>query len=202
MTPLVVAAVEAELGTLPGHALGVGPVRAAATTGRLLAEFAPSAVILVGSAGAYPAGPPVGSAVASARLGWADGASTQGLAYAPLAPPPVLADPSLLAACDVPHASVLTVPAITTDPALTAALASRDDGPWGVEHLEATAVALACAQVGVPFLALLGIANRVGPHAHEEWKQHRAAAEAAARHAAQEVLRRLLTGVTSGAVPT
>ncbi len=184
----VVAAVQAELGALSGTALGVGPVRAAAAAARLLAAVAPDAVLLVGSAGSYPAGPAVGSVVASRRLGWADGATVQDQAYIPLAPRPLEGDARLRAQASLPEADVLTVPAITTDPGLAVALSRHGGERWTVEHLEAMAVAMACAQAGVPFLALLGIANRVGPSAHEEWKANRRAAEAGACAAAQRIV--------------
>jgi purine-nucleoside phosphorylase len=94
------------------------------------------------------------------------------------------ADPALSARLGLPSSAVLTVPAITTDPEMVTALTGAAGGPWAVEHLEAAAVALACAAVGVPFACALGIANRVGPDAHAEWLANRAAAEAGARAAA------------------
>ena len=184
----LVAAVADELGDLDGVALGVGPLRAAAAMARSLARARPRAVLLVGSAGAYPGGPPVGAVVSGGRLGWCDGASAVGAAYTPLPPPPLQADADLSARLGLTAAAVLTVPAITTDPAMVAALAHSAGGPWAVEHLEATAVALACAAAGVPFACALGIANRVGPDAHAEWKANRAAAEAGARAAARRAL--------------
>src|SRR5690606_4042162 len=111
------------------------------------------------------------------------------LAYEPVPPPPLEPHTDLAkAATDagVRKAPTTTVPAISTDPALVAQLATR----WAVEHLEAWAVAWACAQAGVPFAALLGIANEVGPDAHVQWKTHRARAEQAARDAAAAVLAR------------
>ena len=188
MKVAVVAAVEAELGPLEGTALGVGPLRAAAAAARLVEATRPDAVVLVGSAGSYPGGPAVGEVVSSRLLGWADGASALNQAYVPLPPAPVEGAPTLLAHTDVTRATVLTVAAITTEPALIGALARYGEQAWEVEHLEATAVAVACAQAGVPFLALLGIANRVGPNAHEEWKQNRASAERGACAAARCLL--------------
>jgi nucleoside phosphorylase len=50
-----------------------------------------------------------------------------------------------------------------------------------IEHLEAHAVATATAMRGVPFAAVLGVANVVGSRAREEWrKNHVAASDAAA----------------------
>jgi len=57
-------------------------------------------------------------------------------------------------------------PAITVDPEGAALLATLA----AVEHLEVTGVFAACAAAGVPVAAALGVANRVGPQAHAEWK--------------------------------
>jgi futalosine hydrolase len=189
-----VAAVESELGELPGVALGVGPLRAAATLARALATAPrPSAIVLVGTAGAYPrppGAPPApqpGDVVVSDRLGWADLGATAGLGYVPLAPPPLASDPGLVAALGGRAASVLTLASITTDPAQAEHLGVD----WEIEHMEAYGAALAAAEAGVPFVAVLGVSNAVGPGAHAAWKANRAAAEAAARaHALAGVRRR------------
>src|SRR3954452_1752210 len=50
-----------------------------------------------------------------------------------------------------------------------------------LENLEAFAVARAAAAAGVDEVtAVLGIANRVGPRGHQEWRAHHAAASRAA----------------------
>jgi len=59
---------------------------------------------------------------------------------------------------------------------------------WQVEHLEAYGVACACAGADVPFLAILGITNLVGPDAHVQWLTHRNQAQDAARRAAATLL--------------
>ena len=184
MNTLLVAAVEAELGELPGEALGVGALVAGVRASALLARRHPDALVLVGSAGAYPGGPAVGEVVAAQRLGWARGAADVGAGYVPLPPPDLHSDGPLLDRLGLPRADVLTTVAITTDPALV----SRRAASWAVEHLETYGVAQACQQHGVPFVAILGIANRVGPDAHAEWKAHRSRAEQAARDAARALL--------------
>ncbi len=176
---LVVAAVVEELGSLPGLAVGVGVVRAAEATARLCARFQPERVILVGSCGKYGASPDIGTAIQARMVGLVDGAAALGLAYAPLAPEPI-ATPVLLG-LDLPTAKVATTGAITTDPTLAARLAAD----WDIEHLEAFGAALACQMVGVPFHAILGVANTVGPEAHAEWRTHRHDAEAAAQRAVE-----------------
>jgi nucleoside phosphorylase len=181
---LVVAAVREELGDLGGAALGIGPVVAAARMARVLAEQRPEGVVMIGTAGAYPDGPPVGVAVQAGRLGLADGAAAMALGYTPLPPAPVRADHRLLPALDLPVHDVLTMGAVSTDPVLTERLG---DG-WDVEHLECFGAAWACHDAGVPFTAVLGIANRVGPDAHAEWLTWRGRGQDAARDAVRVAL--------------
>lgn len=184
MALLVLAAVREELGELEGEIVGTGPVEAAARTAALLQTRRPGRVVLVGSAGAYADGPPIGSAVASRRVGMSWGVAAMGLGYVPGAPQIVQSDADMLATVGVPAHDVLTVGAITTDPQLAGRLA---DG-WTVEHMECFAVATACQHEQVPFLAILGIANRVGPEAHVQWLTHRDDAQRAARHAVTALL--------------
>lgn len=183
---LVVAAVRAELADLNGETLGVGPVRAAAAMATLLAKRTPQAVVLVGSAGAYHDRPQVGEPIVAHPMGFSSPGAEAGLGYVPLAPEPIPGDPRLLERLDLPRRAVLTTPAITTDPALAARLGRL----WAVEHMETWGAAWACQQAGVPFVAVLGIANRVGPDAHAEWVANRARAEAAARDAIRPLLER------------
>jgi purine-nucleoside phosphorylase len=139
---------------------------------------------LVGTAGAYEGGPAIGTAVAAQRVGLSWGVAAMGLGYVPRHPPTIDADPGLLARLAAPRHNVLTTGAITTDPALARRFA---DG-WTAEHLEAYSVAHACREAGVPFAAVLGISNNVGPDAHVEWLTHRDEAQAAARAAIAPLL--------------
>ena len=181
---LVVSAVAEELGELPGRTVGIGPVVAAASTAHILASLQPDAVVLIGTAGSYRGGPSIGRACVASRVGLADGAAAMGLGYVPRPPAPIPCDARLLARTDLPQHDVLTTGAITTDPLLAERMA---DG-WQVEHLEAYGVACACAAADVPFLAILGIANVVGPDAHVQWLTHRNEAQDAARDAAAALL--------------
>ena len=168
MTRLV-AAVGEELGALRGTVVGVGLVAAATGTARLLATDRPEAVVLVGTAGAYAGGPQVGTVVVVSEVLLGSAAAVLGLGYVPRAPGPIELDTRWLGRPDLPRARVLTNLAITTD----VDLASRLGALAEVEHMEAYAVAYACADAGVPFAAVLGITNTVGPGAHAEWLRHR-----------------------------
>ena len=176
----VCAAVPVELGEVPGIALGVGPLAAGVAAATWLAGARPAAVVLIGTAGTYAGGPPIGAVVAADSLALASTAAALGLGYVPMGPGLLRADEALLGLSGLPRARVLTVNAITTDPPL-AALYARE---WEVEHMETYAVAYTCAKVGVPFVALLGITNHVGPEAHREWLANRDAAQKAAQAAA------------------
>ncbi len=176
----IVAAVPEELCGHPGFAVGVGLVAAAATMSARLAADAPDAVVLVGTAGAYPGGPPIGSIVTARSVALGSGAAALGLGYVPQRPPSLPAVPIP----DLRRAAVVCCTAITTDPALAEALGREGD----VENMEAYAVAWACARAGVTFAAVLGITNAVGPDAHAQWKANRDQAQAAAVIAARDWL--------------
>lgn len=181
---MVMAAVAEELGGLDGTIVGIGPVVAAASTARLLSVHDPRAVVLIGTCGAYPGGPEIGSAVVANRVALGSGVAALGLGYVPRPPGPIRCDPDLVAQVDARTVSVLTCPAVTTDDNLVERLG---DG-WDVEHMEAYGVAWACQAAGIPFTVVLGIANVVGPDAHVEWLTHREAAQQAAREAARPLL--------------
>ncbi len=183
---LVVAAAREELGDLPGEVVGVGPIVAAVRATMLLEQRKPSHVVLVGTGGSYAGGPPIGSAIAASRLGWSYGVAALGLGYVPRPPPALDADLEMLERLNLPRHPVLTVGAVTTD----LALASRLSDGWSVEHMEAFAVALACREAQVPFVAVLGISNEVGRDAHVQWLTHRDSAQQAAQAAIAPLLAR------------
>lgn len=180
---LYLAAIAEELGELGGASVGIGPVRAALGAARKLAEGPVQAIVLVGTAGAYPGGPAVGSVVVARRVGLSEGIAELGLGYVPLAPAPLVTDAALRARTGLVEVDVLTVDAITTD----VELAGRRGRVWQVEHMESWSVAAAAAAVGVPFVAILGITNRVGPGAHAEWLANRARVEADVRAVASRL---------------
>lgn len=185
MSVLLVAAASEELGELPGSVVGVGPVVAAASAARILAAERPDAVVMVGTAGAYPGGPAIGQAIVAERVGMSWGVAAMGLGYVPRAPAPIRCGAALVDQIDLPRHDVLTVGAITTDRTLARRIA---DG-YTVEHMEAYGVALACEQLAIPFVVVLGITNEVGPEAHVQWLTHRDAAQQAARDAVAHLLK-------------
>jgi nucleoside phosphorylase len=87
----------------------------------------------------------------------------------------------------LPMADVACPLAITASK--KAATAAADLSGCALENLEAFSVARAAAAAKIPFAAILGIANQVGPTAHAEWKKHGEAAAAAACQAVLDFLR-------------
>jgi nucleoside phosphorylase len=165
--------------------VGVGPVEAAAGAARAIALLEPRAVVLIGTAGVYATsgGPPIGTAVLARRAALASLSAASGAGYLPAPVPDVqMTDTQLrrdLAGRQaIPALDVACPVAITRTRAAANALV-RQTGA-ALENLETFAVARACARVRIPFGAVLGITNRVGPRAHTEWRQNAGAAAAAA----------------------
>ena len=168
--------------------VGIGAVDAAAGAARAILQHRPRRVLFVGTAGVYPSGPgrddlPIGDAVVAGTIACVSTAALRGDGYLP--------EPQVVRAAGAPRLSALLSasagpwPTVACPLAITrsAALARRIATATGasLENLEAFAVARAAATAGVEFAAVLGIANRVGPLAHEEWRaHHRRASRAAA----------------------
>jgi purine-nucleoside phosphorylase len=151
---------------------GIGAISSAVETARLVRELRPSRVLFVGTCGAYDDRLAVGDLVAAASALATSVEEAEGRAYRPEAEtrrwPATWQLP--LAAQDV-----AVTPAITTSLEGARSLARLA----AVENLEITGVFAACAAAGVPVAAALGIANRVGPGAHAEWKREHARVSAA-----------------------
>jgi nucleoside phosphorylase len=170
--------------------VGVGLVEAGIATARLLDAHQPRAVLLVGTAGVYP-GQAAELVVASAAIAGRICLLPQILpgqhAFLPALVPtearsaPALAR-ALRKATGLPSADVACPVGITATK--RAATSAAELSGCALENLEAFAVARAAAVAKVPFAAILGIANHVGPGGHREWERH---AKAAAESACQGV---------------
>jgi nucleoside phosphorylase len=179
--------------------VGIGLVEAALGTSSCLGAHAPRAVVLVGTCGAYPrAGLSIGDVVVARSALLVEPAVVRGTAALPEAistrrgvHPAILTG---LARLGAPAVDVATTLAVTIDDTLAEQLAAKGE----VEHLEAFAVAAACAREGVPFAAVLGVANRVGANGRVEWRaNHLAAGAAATRYVV-----RWIEGGAPGAFPS
>jgi nucleoside phosphorylase len=164
------------------ESVGIGLATAAAGAAMRLVALRPRGVVLIGTCGAYEGALPLGGVAIARRVVLADSAvSRREAAYPEPMSTSVSADRALgesLVAHGGRLVDVATTLAVTTDDALAALLASSTS--CQVEHLEAYAVAAACAAQGVPFVAALGVANGVGARGREEWRQNHRAASAAA----------------------
>ena len=185
--PLVVAAFGPELAplstTVRSAEVGIGLVAASAGAMRALTERRPRAVILVGTCGAYEgAGLAIGEVVVATQIMLASTAEARGEgAMLPamtgcFAPDAELA--GALASCGARPAAVATTLALTTSDSLARTLRAHHGAD--VEHLEAYAVAHACAWFGVPFGVVLAVANEVGADGRVQWLAHHLQAEVAA----------------------
>jgi purine-nucleoside phosphorylase len=146
---------------------GVGAVSAAAATAGLLVERRPDRVLFLGTCGAYGEDLPVGTLLSADPVLAISLDELEGRAYRP--------------ECErrrwqpdwplpFPRRAVAVPPAITR----TQEGAARFGTVAEVEHLELSGVFEACRAAGVPAAAALGVANRVGPSAHAEWRLHHA----------------------------
>ena len=166
--------------------IGVGLVEAAIATTHLLVKHRPDAVLLVGTAGVYPGHRPalaLGNAAVARRIRLLPPILAGGHAFLPARvatesrASPALAR-TLCLATGLPRGDIACPLAITAS--AKAGTAAAQLSGCALENLEAFAVARAAATAGIPFAAILGIANHVGPAGHREWKANARAAAAAA----------------------
>jgi purine-nucleoside phosphorylase len=181
-------------------AVGVGAVDAGIAAAGLLRDVRPARLLFVGTAGVYggarSGAPAIDDAVVVDRAHLISTATLRQESYAP-APliTEVLCDAALVrrlarsSGDDATPVGAACPLAITRAPALARRIARACRA--GVENLELFSVGRAAALAGVPFAAVVGIANRVGPTAHAEWKAHH---RSASRAAGQRVRAFLLTG--------
>jgi purine-nucleoside phosphorylase len=151
---------------------GVGVIAAAVETSRLVREIRPVRVLFLGTCGAYDDRLAVGDLIAAAGALATSVEELEGRAYRPEAE---VMRWGATWDLPLPAHEVAVPPAITLTTEGARALARVA----AVEHLELTGVFAACEAAGVPVAAALGIANRVGPEAHAEWRREHARVSAA-----------------------
>ena len=170
------------------RAVGVGLSASAAGAALAVSELGPKRAIAMGTCGAYRgSGLALEDVVIARRVRLMDATAARGLSEFP-APMSTVVD------ADIPLAEALnkvtgarlvdvaTTLAITVDAGTAAHIALASAAQ--VEHLEAHGMATACGARSVPFGAVFGVANFVGPRAREEWREHQRAASEAAAEAA------------------
>jgi nucleoside phosphorylase len=171
--------------SVAAQAVGIGLPQATVGATLEISRARPQAVVLVGTCGAYPhTSLALGDVVVARRIALVEPAVAYGAAQFP-EPMSVRieADAAMrdgLIAAGATARDVATTLAVTVDDEVAARI-PRELGTEA-EHLEAHGVASACRTLGVPFAAVLGVANVVGSHAREQWRaNHHAASEAAIR---------------------
>ena len=155
--------------------MGVGPVAAALGASRWLERLQPQALLLAGTAGVYPgAGLALGSVAQVAGAMQLDAACELGLARYPLfgQGERVLALPW---PGGLPLAQVGCLWGLTLDADL--ALSLSQGHQIQLENMEAFALGKAAQAFGLPWSAVLGVSNEVGPGGHEQWKRFREQAQ-------------------------
>jgi nucleoside phosphorylase len=175
MDALLLAAFPPELAGLdaappPGWRValtGVGALSAAAVTARLLAERPTSKVLFIGTCGSYDERLAVGDLLSASAAIAVSLDVLEARAYRPEAEVTRWASGWTL---PWPAFPVAVPPAITC----TAAGARLLAAVAAAEHLELSGVFAAAHAAGVPVAGALAVANRVGPHAHAEWKSNHA----------------------------
>jgi nucleoside phosphorylase len=188
----------ADAGRVSLAAAGVGIVDAAAGAAVAIARLQPDEIIFVGTAGVYASAAPahaIGEAAVAGELRLVSTAALRGDAYTPAplvatasASPPLAARlRAALGAEAAPLATVACPLAITQTEELAARIAATGAA---LENLEAFAVARAAAAAGIPFAAVLGVSNQVGPRAHAQWRANHLAASRAACHVVWRALAR------------
>jgi hypothetical protein len=117
------------------------------------------------------------------ELFWVSTATLKGEAYLP-GPTVVRAETSRRLRAALARGTPGEAPAVACPLAITraASLARRiaEETGAALENLEAFAVARAAAAAGIELGVVLGVANRVGPRGHDEWRRHHRAASRAA----------------------
>ena len=183
-------AMRAEIGGLMvvARPVGIGLVSAATGMSARLALRRPRAVVLVGTCGAFPSEGDaattldLGDVIVGRSVSLVEPAVVEGEAAFP-EPMSARASPhaalsAAIAAGGARLEAIATTLAVTTSDRLAERLGR--DTETRVEHLEAFAVATACAAHDVPFAVALAIANVVGSGGRAEWHAHHGAAGLAA----------------------
>jgi len=155
---LVIAATARELECAPGAAIlacGIGPVEAAATTGRALAESRPRAIVHVGLAGGR--GIPAGTLVLGSEALYCDLHADVHVARRTLPDEELLAE----ARTALPDALVRAIG--------TSAAVGGTTG-CDVEAMEGFAVLRAAELAGVPAVELRAVSNEIGEPDRSRWR--------------------------------
>jgi len=153
--------------------VGVGLVDAAIGADRALDDHPFTAVIFVGTCGAFEESAlQIGDVIVSRAAKMISPLAVEGRAAFPdalvrgVVSDAALAHQFVAAGCR--HADIATTLAITTHDPSASSIATEAD----VEHLETFAAARAASLREHPFVAVLGVANMVGSRGRAEWREN------------------------------
>jgi len=180
--------------------VGIGAIDAGVGAAAAIAQITPDVVLFVGTGGSYGRRPAIGDVAIAARIRLVSTAALRAQGYLPkpmhvldATDAPLRRELLLSAGGRGCVTDVATPLSITTAPPLVELVAGKTRAD--VENLEVFGVARAVSRARLPFGALLGITNRVGPQAHREWVAHQAQATAAACAVAASWLEGRFAGV-------
>jgi nucleoside phosphorylase len=163
------------LGQIQLETVGVGLVEAAIGTAAAISRHQPQLVILVGTAGAFPSAKLNLKAAAVVSRTTLGSPEIDSVAQLP-APMPREAWTSTRFSADLAKHTALETAAVVCPLAITRSgrRAKQLEAASGaqLENLEAFAVAQAAQRAKVPFVAVLGVANVVGPMGAKQWRDH------------------------------
>ena len=146
--------------------LGIGPIQALSSLLRFKEPI--TELLFIGTAGYFDADQfQIGELVQAQSVTLFDGATLLGQAHFALMQnsPPLIASGPTLGLKAVTVANSLSVTRGTT-----LARAVQQDTNCAVENLELYGVAYGAAQLEVPWAALLGLTNQVGPEGQQQWQ--------------------------------
>lgn len=162
---------------------GVGTPRAVAALSKalMLGQMQGStveAVLFVATAGTYSSTFALGRAYLVSKAHWTDGDLLLGRSYLPRLQKGYESLNSCLQPFSDEKISAISTPGISLDEELSRKLCEVGT----LENLELYGVAMAAQDFGIPWGAVLGVSNMVGPGAHSEWKENHIEASRSAQN--------------------
>lgn len=197
MSLLICAAFPPEIQALQDQAgkdymtatLGVGLVSAASSIVALLERHRISRVLFTGTCGApLNTALKIGDVVRAKTIHTGDISVWSQDTFIPEIMPTSVTPTRFLAPQYTLHESDVFCPLAITRSQIAAAIL-RVHFPTAVENLECFAVAWNATQRKIPFEAILGVSNLIGPEGHNEWQHHHAAVSQHVQRYIQKLLR-------------
>jgi nucleoside phosphorylase len=153
--------------------LGVGLVSAASSIAAVLERHSISRIVFTGTCGALPSTSlTIGDVVRAKTIYLGDIGTLNRTSFIPDIIPTTVTPARFIAMKNTLPESDVFCPLSITQSDTGASLLQKNFPNGVVENLECFAVAWNAAQRKIPFEAVLGVSNFIGPNGHDEWKQH------------------------------